>query len=103
MPTAPLGDKGSVFYYKDSGAPSGSTNYTTLVLVPGTCFHIAIYRPIIPFADEHNLRLVLLNLRDYPGSTPLSPEDVVNLRGPSVEVQRHAMKHRDLEIAAFLR
>lgn len=28
-----------MLYYEDSGAPSGSPNYTTLVLVHGTCFH----------------------------------------------------------------
>lgn len=39
MHTASLDDKGTVFYYEDSGAPSGSPNYTTLVLVHGTCFH----------------------------------------------------------------
>lgn len=40
---------------------------------------------MIPFAVQYNLRLVLLNFRDYPGSTPLSPDDLDNLRGPSVE------------------
>lgn len=65
--------------------------------------HTAIYRPIIPFAAQHDLRLVLLNLRDYPGFSPLSPEDIDSLRGPSVEAQRRAMQHRGLEIAAFLR
>ncbi|EIW51541.1 alpha/beta-hydrolase [Trametes versicolor FP-101664 SS1] len=103
MPTAPVDDNGTVLYFEDSGAPPGSTDYVTLVLVHGTCFHSAVYRPMIPFFAEHDLRLVLLNLRDYPGSTLLSPEDVNDLRGPSEEAQARAIKNRGLEIAAFLR
>ncbi|OJT12830.1 hypothetical protein TRAPUB_10665 [Trametes pubescens] len=102
MPTAPVDDNGTVLYFEDSGAPSGSTDYTTLVLVHGTCFHSAVYRPMIPFAAERNLRLVLLNLRDYPGSTLLSPEDVNDLRGPSEEAQARAIGNRGVEIAVFL-
>ncbi|KAI0357368.1 alpha/beta-hydrolase [Trametes cingulata] len=103
MPTAPVDDKGSVLYYEDSGAPLGSTDYITLVLIHGTCFHSAVYRPMIPFAAEHNLRLVLLNLRDYPGSSPYSAEDVEDLRGPSHEAQDRAIRTRGLEIASFIR
>ncbi|KAI0366634.1 alpha/beta-hydrolase [Pilatotrama ljubarskyi] len=103
MPTAPVDHRGSVLFYEDSGAPPGSTDYITLVLVHGTCFHSAVYRPMIPFAAEHNLRLVLLNLRDYPGSTPYSAEDVEDLRGPSCEAQDRAIRNRGLEIATFIR
>ncbi|KAI0820433.1 alpha/beta-hydrolase [Trametes gibbosa] len=103
MPTAPVDDKGNILYYEDSGPPVGSTNYITLILVHGTCFHSAIYRPLIPFAAERNLRLVLLNQRDYPGSTPYSTEDVEDLCASSYEAQARAMQTRGLEIAAFLR
>ena len=43
MPTAPVDDKGSVLYYEDSGAPAGSTDYVTLVLIHGTGFHSGEY------------------------------------------------------------
>ena len=39
MPTAPVDNTGTVLYYEDSGAPAGSTDYVTLVLIHGTCFH----------------------------------------------------------------
>ncbi|KAI0632494.1 hypothetical protein C8Q77DRAFT_1272422 [Trametes polyzona] len=104
MPIAPVNAEGAVLYYEDSGAPfAGSKDYVTLVLIHGTCFHSAVYRPMIPFAAQSNLRLVLLNLRGYPGSTPLSIEDIQDMRGPSVEAQERAMRHRGLEIAAFIR
>ncbi|KAI0826820.1 alpha/beta-hydrolase [Trametes gibbosa] len=103
MPTAPVDDRGTVLYYEDSGAPDGSSDYVTVVLIHGTCFHSAVYRPLIPFAAERNLRLVLLNIRDYPGSTPYSAEDFADLRGASREAQERAMQTRGVEIAAFVR
>ncbi|KAH9851679.1 alpha/beta-hydrolase [Lenzites betulinus] len=103
MPTAPVDDKGTVLYYEDSGVPEGSNDYITVVLIHGTCFHSAVYRPLIPFAAERNLRLVLLNIRDYPGSTPYSAEDFEDLRGATLEAQERALQTRGLEIAAFVR
>ena len=39
MPTTVVDDRGSVLYYEDSGVPGTSTDYITLVLIHGTCFH----------------------------------------------------------------
>ena len=39
MPIAPVDTRGSVLYYEDSGVPNASTDYVTLVMVHGTCFH----------------------------------------------------------------
>lgn len=39
MPIAPVNDDGAVLYYEDTGAPSQSTDYTTLALVHGLIFH----------------------------------------------------------------
>ncbi|OSD07584.1 alpha/beta-hydrolase [Trametes coccinea BRFM310] len=103
MPTAPVDHEGTVLYYEDSGIPAKSANYVTLVLIHGTCFHSAVYRPMLPFAAEHNLRLVLLNLRGYPGSTDYSPADLDKLRDSDPESQEQAMAERGLEIAEFLR
>ncbi|KAI0647699.1 alpha/beta-hydrolase [Trametes meyenii] len=103
MPTLPVDSKGSVLYYEDSGVPVGSPDYVTVVLVHGTCFHGAIYRPLIPYAVAQNLRLVLLNLRDYPGSTPYSVEDIEDIRSPSVEAHSRSLQDRGLELATFLR
>ncbi|KAI9057477.1 alpha/beta-hydrolase [Trametes sanguinea] len=103
MPTAPVDEKGTVLFYEDAGPPAGSSDYVTVVLIHGTCFHGAVYRPLVPFAAQHNLRLVMLNLRGYPGSTDFSQEDFDQLRGPSREQQEMAIAARGIEIAAFLR
>ena len=120
MPIALLDDAGTRLYYEDSGAPSA--NYTTLVLVHGSGFHsgkgylhttlipgvlinvfAASFQRMIPCAAEHNLRLIIPNLRDYPHSTPYTAEELEDLRGPSRERQEKALQSRGLELAAFLK
>ncbi|KAI0695747.1 Alpha/Beta hydrolase protein [Cerioporus squamosus] len=109
MPTAPVNEHGAVLYYEDSGFPCGVSSYVTIVLIHGTCFHSAIYRRMIPYAAEHNLRLVLLNLRGYPGSTPYFPSELDLLEGRSVahddteSPQDLALQARGMEVAEFLR
>ncbi|RPD77401.1 alpha/beta-hydrolase [Lentinus tigrinus ALCF2SS1-7] len=102
MPLAPVDDHGSVLYYEDTGPPPGCTVYKTLVLVHGAGFHGASFRRMIPFAAEHNLRFIIPNLRDYPGSTPYTQQELQELRGPSREQQEKALRARASELAAFL-
>lgn len=99
MPYAPITDEGAVLYYDDSGTPAGREDYVTVVAIHGTLFHSGtfdtsssgsslgsyLYRMNLsslsevfggmhPFATERGMRLVRINLRDYPGSTPLSKD-----------------------------
>ncbi|KAH9937978.1 Alpha/Beta hydrolase protein [Amylocystis lapponica] len=101
MPAAPVDSNGTVLYYEETGAPKGSGNYVTLFLVHGTMLHGAIFRPMFQYAASFNLRLVALNSRDYPGSTPYSPQELRDLKG-SPEVQRGEIQKRGLELAAFI-
>lgn len=39
MPVGPVDDKGTSLYFEDSGAPKGSLDYVTLVLVHGAMIH----------------------------------------------------------------
>ncbi|GBE82989.1 alpha/beta-hydrolase [Sparassis latifolia] len=102
MPVGPVDDKGTALYYEDSGVPGASTTYATIFLVHGTMFHSGIFRPMVPYAAVHNLRLVLVNLRDYPGSSPYSPTERELLAGPGREAQAAAIQNRGLELAAFI-
>ncbi|EJF56674.1 hypothetical protein DICSQDRAFT_183714 [Dichomitus squalens LYAD-421 SS1] len=102
MPTAPVDTRGSVLYFEDSGVPNGSTDYITLFMIHGTCFHSAGFRPIIPFATQSNIRLVLLNVHGYPGSTPYSDEELDRLEG-SLEARKAELQARGSELAAFIR
>lgn len=62
----------------------------------------AVYRPMIPYAAAHNLRLVLLNMRGYPGSTPYTQGELESLKS-DLETQQASLAARGAEIAVFLR
>ncbi|KAH9918132.1 uncharacterized protein B0H18DRAFT_680544 [Fomitopsis serialis] len=102
MPLASVDEKGTQFYYEDTGAPPGQPSYTTLILIHGGVFHSAIYRPMIPYAAARDVRLVLVNVRDYPGSTPYSPSELAALNSSSLNEQRAMLNERGQEVAAFL-
>lgn len=53
---------------------------------------------MIPFTATHNLRLVLLNMRDYPGSTLYTPAELAELR----DAPHAALRARGNEVATFL-
>ncbi|RPD55325.1 hypothetical protein L226DRAFT_513358 [Lentinus tigrinus ALCF2SS1-7] len=61
--------------FLDSGAPAGSTDYTTLVVIHGLGFHGGNFRKLIPLASQFNARVVVMNRRDYPGSVPFTPKE----------------------------
>ncbi|KAI0930702.1 hypothetical protein AcW1_003659 [Taiwanofungus camphoratus] len=101
MPLAPVNDNGTQLYYEDSGAPD-TDSYVTLVLIHGTVFHAPIFRRMFAFSMANDIRLVAVTLRDYPGSTPLSPPELAALMSPDRETQASMIQDRGLELAAFL-
>ncbi len=107
---------------KDSGPPDGSIDYTTVVLLHGyacssgrsisiapyihgdcrlylcslhglTC--TGIFEKLIPLAARHNARVVLVNRRDYPGSTPYTLEERAVLVNAAVESKTNPLAARD--------
>ncbi|PSR71718.1 hypothetical protein PHLCEN_2v12422 [Hermanssonia centrifuga] len=57
---------------------------------------------MLSFATSYNLRIVTVNQRDYPGSTPYTPSELDLLASPNVEDQELALRAQAQEIAAFL-
>ncbi|KAI0337468.1 alpha/beta-hydrolase [Trametopsis cervina] len=102
MPTAPVDERGTVLAYEDSGAPAGSDNYTTIILVHGLIFHGKIFKPLFSHAAQHNLRLVLINNRDYVGSTPFSSEEIEAHQSTDSAAQSEVLRARGQELAAFV-
>ncbi|KAA1472407.1 hypothetical protein DENSPDRAFT_865631 [Dentipellis sp. KUC8613] len=100
MPVAPVDGKGTVLFYTDTGSLAG--NYLTIVLVHGTAIHGGIFARMLPHAAENRLRLVVINRRDYPGSTPLTDEDLQALASPDAESRAEFFRQRALEFAEFL-
>ncbi|KAI0643306.1 hypothetical protein C8Q79DRAFT_1012603 [Trametes meyenii] len=55
---------------EDSGAPAGSVNYTTLVILHGYSWVSDTFTKLIPLSQQYNTRVILVNRRDYRGARP---------------------------------
>lgn len=120
MPTIQVDDAGHVLYYEDTGPVAGSKVYTTIVLFHGLIFHSGmshlvlpqpwlimvhdpgIFKRLLPSAQERGLRLVTVNWRDYPGSSPYTSEELDEFSSKSYEVQRAAMEKQGNHITTFI-
>lgn len=102
MPLAPVDSNGTQLFYEDSGAPPHTSSYVTLVLIHGAVFHGTIYRRILKHATNHDLRLVAVNLRDYPGSSRFTASELDPLGKSDKESQALLYKARGHELASFL-
>ncbi|KAI0032408.1 hypothetical protein K488DRAFT_49960 [Vararia minispora EC-137] len=101
MPLAPVNEHGAHLYYEDTGPIDGA--FTTLIVMHGTGVNGAIFHRMLPFARTNNLRIVLVNRRDYPNSTPLSDVELALLDAESTPESRSAFfLARGLELAEFL-
>ncbi|TFK25436.1 hypothetical protein FA15DRAFT_703697 [Coprinopsis marcescibilis] len=93
--TIQVGPGGTQLAYADSGVPS-STSYTTVFIIHGTIFHT-----IVDLATGASLRIVVVNGRDYPGSTPLSV-DPNQITGASKDEKAGYLRDRGMEILRFV-
>ncbi|KAA1472408.1 hypothetical protein DENSPDRAFT_821206 [Dentipellis sp. KUC8613] len=102
MPLAPVDNKGTQLFYEDSG-PLDGIPYTTMVIVHGSGYHSAIFHKMLPFAAQNQLRMVLVNRRDYPGSTPESEEELKAVApGATRESQSEFVAAKGIELAGLL-
>lgn len=62
---------------------------------------LAIFQKVIDLAPKANLRIVAINRRDYPGSTPLSPKHLASISG-SDEAKAAYLCDRGLEYLYFV-
>ncbi|KAF8898011.1 hypothetical protein CPB84DRAFT_1681629 [Gymnopilus junonius] len=78
------------FHYTDSGPPN-KPNYSSLFIIHGHTFHsdtprmtsvasnslyLGAFRKITPLAASNGLRIICVNRREYPGSSPFTPEEL---------------------------
>ncbi|KAI0773416.1 hypothetical protein BC629DRAFT_1595179 [Irpex lacteus] len=102
MPTIPVNSDGSVLYYEDSGVPSVTHSYHTIFILHGFIFHGGSFRLLFPHALARNIRLVLINQRDYPGSSRLSETEMANLWSAENDRQAMAVRAQGIELATFI-
>jgi len=98
MPTAPVDKNGTELFFEDSGAVPGSTNYTTLVIYHGSAFTGNTFHKLLPLGAANNVRLVILNRRDYAGSTKYTDDNLKDLNAGD----KSFMERLGLEVAHFL-
>ena len=63
---------------------------------------LAIFQRLKPLAPEYGIRLVLVNRRDYPGSSPYADEEIQSLRTGGDEAHKKFNRKRAEEFATFL-
>ncbi|KAJ3834039.1 hypothetical protein F5878DRAFT_569007 [Lentinula raphanica] len=75
MPTFTLADETLKFYYNDSGVPN-TAEYTTYFVVHGLAYHSGVFQHLLPVAHQHSHRMISINRRDYPDSTPYTQAEL---------------------------
>ncbi|KAA1472012.1 hypothetical protein DENSPDRAFT_777531 [Dentipellis sp. KUC8613] len=89
----------------DTGAPVGSLDYTTIVLIHGFAWHGGIFQHMSPFAEQYNARLIFVNRRDYPDSDPYDTDDHKLLEPSGEDTAQNVrafMNQRAVELVDFL-
>jgi len=57
---------------------------------------------MLPFAAARRARLILVNRRDYPGSTPLTDTELASLGSRNLQTRAKALAQQGLDIGIFL-
>ncbi|TFK82032.1 hypothetical protein K466DRAFT_315818 [Polyporus arcularius HHB13444] len=102
MPSIQVDDKGTELAYLDTGAPQGTHDYLTIVAIHGMVFCAPIYERIMKSSADAGVRFVAVNRRDYPGSTPLSEEDLRVLESGTDEERATFLRTQAVQLATFL-
>lgn len=87
--------------YIDSGAPA-NTPYTTIFAIHGMNFTNLVFERLLEIAPSRGVRVVAINRRPFPGSTPFT-QDEVNVTITGGDEERDAqMEARGHEIGTFI-
>ncbi|KAJ6544121.1 hypothetical protein B0H19DRAFT_1380459 [Mycena capillaripes] len=76
MPTVTIPSNGIQFFFTDTGALTNVEDYTTYILVHGHTYHGGVFQRLLPLAATHSVRIICINRREYPGSTPHTAEEL---------------------------
>ncbi|CCM05002.1 uncharacterized protein FIBRA_07201 [Fibroporia radiculosa] len=96
---------GTAFSYIDSGPPLDSAisaTYVTVFAIHGYLFSAHVFQNIIRLAPKYGIRIVAINRRDYPGSSPLSPEDNTIQSDGSDDQKSTFLRTRSIEFGTFI-
>lgn len=63
----------------------------------------AVFNRLLPLAPQYNIRLILVNRRDYPNSSPYTDKDLEKLKSADDRLQNEFAKGRAEEYATFIK
>ncbi|KAG6830960.1 hypothetical protein H0H92_013672 [Tricholoma furcatifolium] len=86
-------------FFTDSGPPPLSTDYTTLIVLHGSAFTGDGFEKLHEYAHKCNLRTVIWNRRDYPGSTKYTDAELDDLNSG----KRAFLDRLAIQVADFLK
>ncbi|KAI0700662.1 hypothetical protein C8T65DRAFT_657414 [Cerioporus squamosus] len=122
MPSIKVDAQGTELAYCDTGAPqgthSGEQDYLTIIAIHGMVFcaregrtfvvsdatehFTAIFERIMKTSVDAGVRFVALNRRDYPGSTPLTEDDLRVLESGTDEERAAFLRTQAVQLATFI-
>ncbi|KAJ7260698.1 Alpha/Beta hydrolase protein [Mycena rebaudengoi] len=94
MPTIAVPGQGVQFFYTDTGPPLDAVEYPTLILVHGHTYHSEVFKRMLPLAASRSVRIICINRREYPGSTPYTAVELQVYASGSRE-ERAMLWHRE--------
>ncbi|KAF8891933.1 Alpha/Beta hydrolase protein [Gymnopilus junonius] len=89
------------YFYIDSGAPN-ATEYKTIIIIHGHTFHSGTFKRLLPLAPSRSLRVIALNRREYPGTTPFSAEELRIFKSGSEEERAKLLAQQGFDLASFI-
>ena len=87
MPSVTVNSRGIELYYEDSGLPTGSTSYSTVVLIHGYYLHSCTSSAVNDGSNMNRLSLTFVShlLSDVPAHVQLR-----QIEQPSIHRSQHA-------------
>ncbi|KAJ7755230.1 hypothetical protein B0H16DRAFT_1541473 [Mycena metata] len=98
MPTVTIPNTSLQFFYTDTGAPAAE-EYTTYIIVHGHSYHAAVFQRLSPLAKERDVRLICVNRREYPGSTPHTAQELRVYASGSHEERATLLREEGVNLA----
>ncbi|KAF4612537.1 hypothetical protein D9613_012770 [Agrocybe pediades] len=101
MPTISLNET-TQYFYTDTGVPPDDLNYKTLLIIHGHTFHSGSFRRIASIAPSKSMRIVCVNRRGYPGTSPYTEAQKKAIVSGTDDERSNVLQQLGTELALFI-